>query len=417
MMDVLLVSGGKGTRSKNPSIAKSLQRLTPSIRVIDTISDSLNTVEVGKIIGVLGYFYNEQLEAFSKIPWPSELVITSSIDKGTSHAVASGMQLASSDWVAIVAADSALSFDFGALLQFAESSNSDVVFSARYSNHPHDSDSLVIGSDAHILDFKPKGNAAQGVIASVSGVVLVRRKVIKDLPLEGDFQFNLFEMIKNKRIPAKAWISRFYCRDTGTPERLAQASTAFTHGHAQFRGRRDIGAIFIDRDGTLIPDIGDSRKQLNSGDLPPEIAESFLEANRCGVPIFITTNQPGVAKGKITNQDVEQTIGDIQRELSLIGAFFDDYRFCPHHPEKGWPGEIADLKISCYCRKPFGDMAFELANHHFIDLSKSFVIGDSEPDQGFATSIGSGFIRVNRGEPATVSQAIRYAIREIRHAS
>lgn len=416
-MDALLLSGGRGTRSENPDLPKSLQQLTPALRVVDTIVTSLESVKVEKVIAVLGHFHDEQVKAFSGISWPGELVITSSIDLGTSHAVAAGLKEATSEWVAVIAADSALSFDFAALLEFAEESGSDVVFAARYSNHPHDSDALILGKDSRIVGFRPKGQAASGVVLSASGVVLVRRSALEGLPISGDFQKNLFDLVESKNLVAKAWISRFYCRDTGTQERLAKARTAFSSGSAQFRGKRQIGAILIDRDGTLIPDLGDARKRVSEEEFAPEITQAFLEANENGVPIFIVTNQPGVAKAKIAERDVEQTISDIQFELSRSGAVFDDYRYCLHHPEKGWPGEVEQLKVICNCRKPSGGMGLELANRHHFNLKKSWVIGDSDADQGFAETIEASFMRVSIAEPASVAQAIRTAIGEIRNAN
>lgn len=417
MIDVLLLSGGRGTRSENPTLPKSLQQLTPNLRVIDTIANSIGSVDVRRVIAVLGQFHEEQEAAFAQISWPAELVITSSVDLGTSHAVATGLTFATSDWVAVVAADSALSFDFPGLVAFAEGTQSDVVFAARFSNHPNDSDSLVIAADSRVIDFRPKGQRVEGLAVSASGVVLVRRAAMNELPLVGDFQVNLFELLRRRDLKASAWISRFYCRDTGTPDRIEKARAAFTSGNAQFRGRRDIGAIFIDRDGTLIPDIGDARKSVESGDLDEEILEAFREANDRGVPIFIVTNQPGVAKGRIATSDVEQTMGDIQSELSAIGAVFDDYRYCVHHPEKGWPGEVAELKIVCECRKPSGAMGLDLAKHHFVNTAKSWVIGDTDADAGFAQAIAAGFMLVSRSEPSSVARAIRKAIGEIRHAS
>lgn len=419
MIDALLLSGGKGSRSENPGTPKSLQQLTPELRVIDTIANSLNSLDsnqLGKIIAVLGRFYEVQASAFAEIDWPAQLVIANSLDSGTSHAVIEGLKVSSADWVAVIAADSALSFDFEAMYAFAEETSSDLIFAARYSNHPDDSDSLVIGPDSLIMDFLPKGQTATGVRLSASGVVLARRGALKELPTSGDFQSNLFPLIRDRNFVARAWVSRFYCRDTGTPARLESSRLAFADGHAQLRGKRDIGGIFIDRDGTIIPDSGDARQKVLPGELDPAVAMAFLQANNQGIPIFISTNQPGVAKGKIAAIDVERTMGDIQSELSLIGAVFDDYRYCPHHPERGWPGEVKHLKIVCSCRKPSPGMGIELARHHFVDLNKSWVIGDSDADQGFAAELNAKFIRVSYDRPSSVASAIFTAVEGIRNA-
>lgn len=417
MIDVLLLSGGRGTRSANPRLPKSLQQLTPSLRVIDTISNSLHSINVGRVIAVLGHLREEQELVFRDVAWPADLVIASSVDKGTSSAVVTGLELANSEWVAVVAADTALSFDFKALVEFVEAKQSDVVFAARFSDHPNDSDSLVLGADDRVIDFVPKGQQRHGLVLSASGVVMVRRRSMTDLALSGDFQANLFELIRHKNLTASAWISRFYCRDTGTPTRLEKARAAFASGDAQFRGKRNIGAIFIDRDGTLIPDLGDSRKLVTANDLHHEILEAVLEANDRGVPIFVVTNQPGVAKGRITTEDVERVLGNIQSGLATIGAVFDDYRYCVHHPERGWPGEVVGLKIPCNCRKPSAGMGIDLAKHHFVDTAKSWVIGDTDADKGFAQNMQARFIRVNHNEPSSVARAIRSAIGVIRYES
>jgi histidinol-phosphate phosphatase family protein len=416
MIDAILLSGGKGTRSEDPNLAKSLQQLTPGVRVIDSVASSLGSVEVGRIVAVLGHFNKEQTEVFSEVSWPAKCLFTSSIDMGTSHAVAVGLERTTADWVVVIAADSALCFDFSALLEFAEKTKSDIVVAARFSNHPRDSDALILGESSRIIGFRPKNQKAEGLVVSASGVVLVRRSILASLPLEGDFQENLLEMALKQEHVATAWISRFYCRDTGTPERIEQSRASFASGHAQFRGTRDIGAVFIDRDGTLVPNEGDARKRVLENDLPDEIAHAFRAANDCGVPIFIVTNQPGVAKGRITTSDVEQTFSDIQFELSKRGAVFDDFRYCVHHPEKGWEGELVHLKVDCNCRKPGGGMAYELASHHYIQLEKSWVIGDSDSDEGLAAAIRANFVRVNRTEPTSVAQAILKAIGAIQDA-
>ena len=101
MIDALLLSGGKGSRSENPGTPKSLQQLTPELRVIDTIASSLNSLDsnqLGKIIAVLGRFHEVQASAFAEIDWPAELVIANSLDSGTSHAVIEGLKVASADW-------------------------------------------------------------------------------------------------------------------------------------------------------------------------------------------------------------------------------------------------------------------------------------------------------------------------------
>ena len=66
--------------------------------------------------------------------------------------------------------------------------------------------------------------------------------------------------------------------------------------------------------------------------------------------------------------------------LGLDGAYINDILYCPHHPDKGFEGERLEYKIDCDCRKPKPGMLFKAAGKYNIDLSKSWMIGDSKSD-------------------------------------
>lgn len=67
-------------------------------------------------------------------------------------------------------------------------------------------------------------------------------------------------------------------------------------------------------------------------------------------------------------------------ELGKSGAYIDAIYYCPHHPDKGFEGEVPELKVTCECRKPKPGLIFQAAKDFNIDLSQSYMIGDSSSD-------------------------------------
>ena len=70
----------------------------------------------------------------------------------------------------------------------------------------------------------------------------------------------------------------------------------------------------------------------------------------------------------------------METQLGLDGAYLDAIYYCPHHPHKGYEGEIPELKIECECRKPKPGMLLKAASKYNIDLTKSYMVGDGEND-------------------------------------
>ena len=69
-----------------------------------------------------------------------------------------------------------------------------------------------------------------------------------------------------------------------------------------------------------------------------------------GHKVIIVTNQGDIIKGFKTDEDFRLSISGLEKELWTCGAWIDDYFYCPHHPEKGFPGEVPELKVHCECR-------------------------------------------------------------------
>ena len=92
------------------------------------------------------------------------------------------------------------------------------------------------------------------------------------------------------------------------------------------------------------------------------------------------TNQPVVARGEVSFEELEEIHNKMETLLGKEGAYLDAIYYYPHHPHKGYEGERPELKIDCDCRKPRPGMLLKAAVDFNIDLSKSWMVGDGEND-------------------------------------
>jgi D-glycero-D-manno-heptose 1,7-bisphosphate phosphatase len=151
-------------------------------------------------------------------------------------------------------------------------------------------------------------------------------------------------------------------------------------------------AVFLDRDGTLIEDIGYLRFPREVK-LFPWSVDAVRALNQARLPVVITTNQSGVGRGILTEPMVE----DVHRHLSSVldegGARIDAYYYCPHHPE----ATLETYRRRCDCRKPGCGMIQQAAADLGVDPAKSFVVGDKWIDVGAARAAGARGILVRTG--------------------
>ena len=87
-----------------------------------------------------------------------------------------------------------------------------------------------------------------------------------------------------------------------------------------------------------------------------------------------------IARGELKIAELEEIHNKMETLLGLQGAYLDAVYYCPHHPHKGYLGEVAELKIDCNCRKPKPGLILEAAGKFNIDLKESWMIGDGEND-------------------------------------
>lgn len=171
-----------------------------------------------------------------------------------------------------------------------------------------------------------------------------------------------------------------YVKDMGTPERYYSVCEDYKAGRVSGKNLKNKQkAIFLDRDGTINKYVGFLRN-IDEFELLDGVADAIQEINASGYLAIVSTNQPVIARGEVSFDELEMIHNKMETLLGQKGAYLDAIYFCPHHPHKGYEGERPELKFDCECRKPKPGMLLKAAQEFNIDLAQSWMIGDGEND-------------------------------------
>ena len=171
-----------------------------------------------------------------------------------------------------------------------------------------------------------------------------------------------------------------YIKDMGTPDRYYEVEKDLQAGKVKARNLKNKQkAIFLDRDGTINKHVGFLTKP-EQFELLPGVAEAIKMINKSGYLAIVVTNQPVIARGDCTWEELQQIHDKMETELGKEGTFLDAIYICPHHKDKGFEDERPEYKFDCECRKPKPGLFLQAAKDFNIELSQSIMIGDSEND-------------------------------------
>lgn len=250
--------------------------------------------------------------------------------------------------------------------------------------HPFDSDLVETDPEQRVLRFDSKHNVRDYWYENCvnAGLYLLDRRICEDLPSQEkiDLEKNLLMGLCRGEGAIYAYRSPEYIKDIGTVDRIQAAEADLKSGSVAARNlQKPQRAVFLDRDGTI-----NVKQGLISSpelfELEPCAVEAIRKINCSGYLAIVITNQPVVARGLCSVEDVEEIHRKMQTLLGREGAFLDDTRFCPHHPNRGYPEENPVYKIPCRCRKPDIGMLEDCAERYNIDLSASWFVGDTTVD-------------------------------------
>ena len=171
-----------------------------------------------------------------------------------------------------------------------------------------------------------------------------------------------------------------YIKDMGTPDRLQQVEHDLLSGRVAARNlSHRQRAVFLDRDGTINVYKGFLSRAADL-ELLPGAAQAIRLINQSGFLAIVVSNQPVIARGDCTFDELRTIHNKMETLLGKEGAYVDAIYYCPHHPDSGFAGERADYKVGCSCRKPQPGLLLKAAEEWNIDLAESYIIGDSDRD-------------------------------------
>ena len=222
-------------------------------------------------------------------------------------------------------------------------------------DHPHDSDLVEADAEGWISAIHPKPRPQNCYLPNIvnAGVAVIEREILS-LIRSGqhlDLAKDIFPLlVRDRRL--KVYRSAEYFKDFGTPDRLARVRYDFETGKTARLGRgRRRPAVFLDRDGVINKEVSHLSDPVQM-ELIPGAAKAIRRLNSEGLLVIVVTNQPVVARGECTVGGLRLIHNKMETLLGLQGAWIDALYFCPHHPDKGFAGEVPELKLDCACRKP-----------------------------------------------------------------
>lgn len=280
-------------------------------------------------------------------------------------------------------ADAMFDIDFNRFVEFHKAKGGLVTLFTHPNNHPYDSGLVITDKDQCVLKWLTKEddrgdyykNCVNAGLHVISPKVLemkvetpkidLDRQVLKPLCATGTmFAYNSPE----------------YVKDMGTPDRYKAVCEDVKAGRVQAKNLKNKQkAIFLDRDGTINKYVGFLRS-MDDFELLNGVSEAIRKINASGYLAIVVTNQPVIARGEVSLEELEVIHNKMETLLGNDGAYLDAIYYCPHHPDKGYEGERVEYKIDCECRKPKPGMLLQAAKDFNIDLASSYMIGDSKND-------------------------------------
>ncbi len=297
--------------------------------------------------------------------------------------------------------DVVMDFDISSFINFdSQDTNTLGTLLVHPGNHPYDSDLVEVNSHNDIIGFLPKPHPKELLYRNLNNaaVYILSPDILRFIPEDQNLDFgkDIFPKLVSEGYRLRAYDTAEFIRDMGTPDRLKVIEKEVVSGLVTSLNKENPRkAIFLDRDGTINEnmDIHPSVKNFN---LLPGVAEAIRKINETHYLAVVVTNQPMIAKGFLTFQELENIHKKMETLLGNERAYLDRIYFCPHHPEKGFAGELPELKVDCDCRKPKPGMLLQAARDLNIDLTNSWMIGDNLSDIEVGRRAGCNSILLNK---------------------
>jgi len=316
-----------------------------------------------------------------------DVTLTYSIEetpRGTAGALHDALNLFD-DTFLVLYADTFMDVDLRRIWNAHGISGADATLFLHANDHPQDSDIVAIDKNNVIININPyphpDGLELRNLV-NAALYVLNRAELENVTPASGkaDIAKHMFPKMLEHGLHLNGYISPEYVKDMGTPERLDKVEFDYINGLPECLSERNLRqAVFLDRDGTI-------NQEVNHLILPDQIElitgadTAIRRLNRSGILAVVITNQPVIARGEVSEEGMNRIHARVDKLLGAGGAYLDNLYYCPHHPDKGFSGEVNQLKIKCDCRKPDIGLINQACHDMNIRRNDSWIVGDSTSD-------------------------------------
>lgn len=404
-MKVVIMAGGKGTRiaSVKSDVPKPMIPICGK-PILEWQIENLKAcglTDITLVIGYLGHVIMDYFGNGEKFGVKISYFVEDS-PLGTAGALFKMPEL-TEDFL-LLCGDVILDVDFNRFIDFHKKNHAWASLMAHPNGHPYDSSLLVteiippqvpdgnpvdihrvvrwMNKEDERLYCKNRVNAGIEIISPELLKETMKHFVPRhpETPDKIDLDRDVLKpSISSRRI--FAYDTPEYIKDMGTPDRYYEVEKDIQTGKVKARNLKNKQkAIFLDRDGTINKYVGFLTKP-EQFELLPGVAEAIKMINKSGYLAVVVTNQPVIARGDCTWEELQEIHDKMETELGKEGAFLDAIYICPHHKDKGFEGERPEYKFDCECRKPKPGLLLQAAKDFNIDLSQSIMMGDSENDR------------------------------------
>lgn len=396
-MKVVIMAGGRGTRIAElfPDIPKPLIPVD-GMPILEREIKSLAAQGFDDLILTVGYLADKIMSYFgdgSKLG-VKIVYFVEETPLGNAGALFRLKDKIGNEPFLLLNADAAFDVDFNRMLDYHKKHGGLVTLFTHPNSHPYDSGLIIADNNGNVEKWLSKEDERpQWYNNRVNaGLHVIDPKVLelseKNLEIDPSTGFPKGKVDLDRQILKPlcgtgkmfCYDSPEYVKDMGTPERFHQVEADYKNGVVQAKNLHNKQkAIFLDRDGTINKYVGFLRN-IDDFELIEGVSEAIKKINQSGYLAIVVTNQPVIARGEVTWDELNEIHRKMATLLGMHGAYIDGMYICPHHPDKGFEGERPEYKFDCDCRKPKPGLLLQAAKDYNIDLCESYMIGDSERD-------------------------------------
>ena len=246
-------------------------------------------------------------------------------------------------------------------------------------------DNLRVDDSGFVVEYD-KTRTATGLSGVDIGFLILKHSLLEMIPDQNvSFEGVVYpHLVAKQQLQAYVTDHRYY--SVGSHGRLPMTD--------EFLARRP--AVLLDRDGVLNkkPPVAHYIRTWAEWEWLPGAKEALTLLNQAGYRVILISNQSGIARGEMTDAELEDIHRRMRAEVQASGGEISAIYYCPH----GWDDD-------CLCRKPKPGMLHQAQRDFHLDLTRTFFIGDDERDGQAGEAAGCPWALVS--EDVTLLQRTR----------